>query len=223
MRQPYTPRPNEPIKAEHLRSHSEAIMWLFGQLKNRPRPMAGGGGGAAAPPAPLTIVSSRPSYIPEPETPVAEGYSRYYQTWGLINGVMGDEWNGYLDIPTNVAGRTYFVMKVYLEPITGSPVPPEVTVSNWELVTFTQDQITAGDAQTPAYSPTGDRPSHMFVFVGSVLVADGPTPESPLTVSLLNSAAGSVDIIEYVMGIDFQNDGGTTYQKGLKAERLQAP
>jgi len=35
MKRPYTPRGDEPIKAWHMRSHAEAIQWLYEQLKPR--------------------------------------------------------------------------------------------------------------------------------------------------------------------------------------------
>lgn len=37
MKRPITPRTGQPIKAEHLRSHAEAIQWLYEQLKKIPR------------------------------------------------------------------------------------------------------------------------------------------------------------------------------------------
>lgn len=34
MKRPITPNQREPIKAEHLRSHAEAIQWLYEKIKN---------------------------------------------------------------------------------------------------------------------------------------------------------------------------------------------
>lgn len=44
MKQPYSPRVDEPIRAWHLRSHVEAINWLYQAIKNLPRKRAGDGG-----------------------------------------------------------------------------------------------------------------------------------------------------------------------------------
>lgn len=157
---------------------------------------------------PLTIVSSRPAYVPVPSTPVAEGYVRFYLTWGMTQGTLADNWSNCVDVPTGAETVRYISMKAFLKP-TGDAV----VVTRCEWVTFTEAQKDSGLFDTPDYSADGSRPAHMFIPLGAIYVS------SEGVASSLSNAGGSISIVEYVAAISFTGSA-VKYKKALSSSRL---
>ncbi len=173
---------------------------------------AGGGGGGVSREIPLTIVSSRPAYIPAPPTAVAEGFKRFYLTWGECNTVLTDNWTDCVDIPTSEEGGAafyrYIFIKAFLNPATSEVV---ITHSVWQ--TFTEAQKEAGDCNTPPYGDADERPAHMFIPVGSIFVNAGgvATP--------LSNGGGCFTVREYTGAPQFSS-GAVKYRTHLSADRI---
>lgn len=101
MKRPHSPKPTEIIRAWHLRSHAEAIQWLYEQLKNPPRrggPSDGGGSGRYVPWKPtFTRAGTDPAYT----------YSCRFNL-GTLNDVAASNWDTDHTLPTDTSVR--FVM-----------------------------------------------------------------------------------------------------------------
>ena len=117
MKRPITPMQGQQIKAEHLRSHAEAIQWLYEKIKNiKPRTISESGSSAI--PLPFQITANASLLIATPgiigETSISgaalEEASPADGTWHLvakvvINSTTGEVtseevyWNA--SLPTN--------------------------------------------------------------------------------------------------------------------------
>lgn len=165
-------------------------------------------GGRAAIIPPLTIISSRPAYIPEPPTAVADGFARFYVTWGMTNGVLASNWSDCVDVPLSSGGSRFIFLKANLSPIAG----PMLGVINCEWDAYTSGQVAAGAVTSPNYGADGTRPNHLFVPIGQIVVTNG-------VASALNNGAGSISLQEYVSGIRFA-DQSVKYSQGISILRI---
>lgn len=185
----------ESIHVPDVKLLGGTMEWSGNAVLMRPDPVRPGTGSAAPVIPPLTIVSSRPAYIPEPTTPVAEGYARYYVTWGFADNKLPTNWNDYFDV--DLSGDTrYFELKVYLNP-SGYNI-----TSSCEIV----EDTTSGD--NPDWEENGDRPSHLFVPLGMVFIDSGAA-------IIYNNGGGSISLGEHLAGLSQSQEVGFTYQKRL--------
>lgn len=189
---PFTIRASDPTLA---RWFGEARVCMQ-QLRDRLVPSGGGRGGSsgAAPvtPPPLTIVSSRPAYIPAPEGEDAEVPTGHKRVWIRRAGCMGiiaDNWDDFFDCPLadpedeeDETPDTWFWAKINL------PAGTTLTVSTWEIVTGE-----AFDAFTNAPWPAGGaRPTVFYHALGRVF-ASGST--------VFNTGGGGLLVSEHVTNI----------------------
>lgn len=160
-----------------------------------------GGGGSRI--APLTIVSSRPSYIPEDPTPVAEGSKRFWITWGTIGGKVLDNWNNVLDV--SLAGASKFIaLRLSLSP-DGGDIVQSVAWETWN----TWDEKTNASS---TWSENGSRPSVFYIVLGSIQISDG-------VATIVNSGGGSIMVAEHVSSIT-QSGAQLIVTKSLHYTRL---
>jgi hypothetical protein len=171
--------------------------------------LGGGGAAEAVVVPPLTIVSVKPLYVPPPSVALAEDHARFFVTWGTVNGVLATNWENCVDVPTSSATVRYIAVKAYI-----APVGDFINVTHCEWVTYTQSQKDAGDFDTPDYGAAGERPAHLYISIGMIVV------DSAGVASILNTSGGSIQILEYVAGVDFSSGGGVKYKKALNATRL---
>jgi len=158
---------------------------------------------AMATPLPLTIVGTRPAYIPAPEDAPAENTARFYLTWGLVNGFLAENWSDCLDVPTSAECVRAIWLKAYLSPTA------ECLVTRCEWITLEDNT----PPENPPWSGSGDRPDYVHVSLGSVFVsAEG-------AVSVANQMGGSLQICEFVSSIESGEWGGT-HKKSLAVSRV---
>jgi hypothetical protein len=146
-------------------------------------------------PVPLTIVGSRPRYIPAPAQPPAEGSKRFYIEWGTLNDHLANNWDSHFDI----SQTTYFFAKATLR------TTSTLSVENWEIVTGPNyDSHQTGD--WPVGAP---RPSEAVYLIGSVIFQDEST-------YITNNGGGSILVSEHLTEISPGTGGGEViYGKGL--------
>lgn len=148
----------------------------------------GGGGGSDDAPGALTIVSSRPPYIPLDPNPPAEGSQRFWVTWGMANGRVPANWSHCVDIPVSAGDlERYFYLKVNMTSGTPTGLGVPVTSCEWLVV---------NDATPPANPPYEgeNRPAHIHVPLGMVSVVEG-------VATIHNNGSGSIHMDEHVSGI----------------------
>lgn len=151
---------------------------------------------------PLEIVVSRPSYMPEPEVAVVEGYKRFFVSWGTVNNVVADNWDESFDVSETPDGATYFFVKA-----TFSTSSDSLKVSSFEILTG-PDWDTH---ETPDWEAGGGRPDYYVFSLGSVYATTpAVTPEAPnpATVWAINPNPGSVFITEHLSSISGTGTAG---------------
>lgn len=167
----------------------------------------GGGssvGGEAAKIAPLSIVSVRPPYIPE-SSPPAANTARFYLTWGFCNGVLADNWQEYIDIPTIGADAyKYLFLKATI-----SPIGNDIKVIYWEWLSGN----TPHAHETPAWASPTQRPPYFVTSLGMLYRSGG-------VVTPYSSGGGSMQVNEYIYSIDASAAPAVVYQKTITVIRL---
>lgn len=200
MRPPPKKRPGNPILASDWNLLIDAliartprpgpgieIVSSSGGFSFRVRPTAGGSGQSANP-VPLTILGSRPPYIPAPADQPPESSKRYYIEWGTMNNAVAENWDDHFDL----SSTTYFFAKATLR-TTGSLV-----VSKWEIVTGS-----SYDSETTAEWAVGEpRPSSIVVILGVVYVDDDGNH------IISQAGGGSIVISEHVTSIQAGTGAG---------------
>ena len=168
-----------------------------------------GGGGTGTPTVipPLTIVSSRPSYIPEPPA-IAPAHARFYVTWGTVNGVVASNWTNCVDVPLGSNTTKYILMKATFAPAPADAAELEVASAEW----ITADNLNAPN-KTPAWGEDGTRPEFCIIHLGQINVIDG-------VASAFNISGGSILLSDYVHDIASDGTGGVTFKKRLAHVRL---
>lgn len=172
-----------------------------------------GGGVPSSAPAPtiippLTLVTSRPGYVPEPLIPVPEGHSRYFLTWGTTNGTLADNWGDCVDLAVTSEETFYIAMKAFL-----NPTSADVVVPTCEWITYTEAQRETTGYFTPDFGNDGSRPEYMIIELAQVII------NSDLAVFHFSIGGGSLNLRQYVNKIDFQS-GKPIYQQALGADRI---
>lgn len=135
---------------------------------------------SASRPIPLTIIGSRPAYIPAPANPLplTPPSRRYYVEWGTLNNLIAKNW----DTAFVVSSTTYFFAKASLR-TTGT-----LQVTSWEIVTgSTHDTVT-----TPDWDVGANRPHQVVVLLGTVFVDDDGVH------AIAQSGGGSIVVGEHV-------------------------
>jgi hypothetical protein len=89
----------EKIKGWHLRSHSEAINWLYQAIKNLPRAKIGGGGGGGA----GGYVPWAPQFTQTGVDPAIVYECRF--NLGTLNDVIASNWDTVHTLPTDDSVR----------------------------------------------------------------------------------------------------------------------
>lgn len=166
------------------------------------------GGGVASKIAPLTITSTRPSYVPEPTVPLAEGKRRFYVTWGMANNTLPDNRNNCVDLSITAEANFYIAIKAFI-----NPTKDNIVVTHCEWVTYTQAQKDAGTFDTPDYGADGARPAHVFYPLGAIAVNDAGVA------TIIHNGGGSIWIKEYIVAIAFE-EVGVKYKKAFDIQRL---
>ena len=165
------------------------------------------GGSAESKIPPLTIVSSRPEYIPEDEAPVAEGYRRFWVTWGLINGVLCENWKVIYDVPVSGADvERWSYIKAF------------VTTDKSENLRVTHCEMKVANAQpdipvTPTWPTDGTRPEFVIIPLGHIQVTDG-------VAHIHNAGGGSIEINEHIGRVASGTSGSSVYLKQFSYRRL---
>lgn len=169
---------------------------------------SGGGssvGGGEVKIAPLSIVSSKPPYIPEPASPPAANTARFYLTWGFCNGVLADNWKEYIDIPTvGAEAFKYLFLKATI-----SPTGNDVKVLYWEWLAGN----TPHAHETPAWASPTERPPYFVTSLGMLYRSNG-------IVTPISSGGGSMQVNEYIYSIDYSASPAVVYQKTLTVIRM---
>ena len=168
----------------------------------------GGGGGGSAPTviSPLTIISSKPAYIPEPPA-IAPGYARFFLTWGTVNGRVATNWSEPYDVSLATNTTVYLFMKATFA-ITSANAS-ELEVAEVEWVTGTS----YGSHQTPPWGEDGTRPAYAIIQIGQIIVSDS-------SAYAFNIAGGSILLSDYVHDISSDATGGIVFKKRLAHVRL---
>jgi hypothetical protein len=135
---------------------------------------------AGGKPVPLTIVGSRPRYIPAAAPPSSANNRRFYIEWGTLNDQLASNWDAYFDI----SDTTYFFAKAKLR--TGSTL----AVENWQIVTGT-DYDSHKTADWPVGAP---RPGEAVCMLGSVQFNEGAA-------YITNNGGGSLLVSEHLTDI----------------------
>jgi hypothetical protein len=130
---------------------------------------------------PLYLISNRPSYIPLPVSPPAEGEKRIWLEWGMINSKIASNWDAHFDVDSN----TFFFAKVTLNTSDES-----LNVVSWEIVTGES----ADTFPTAVWGVDGVRPGIDYYLLGEVFVDE-------LTSSIVNSGGGSLTLSEHLVNI----------------------
>jgi hypothetical protein len=152
---------------------------------------------------PLTIVGTRPAYIPEPATPTPTGSRRFWITWGSINNRILTNWDQAITVPTGSNGTKFIVLKVDLAP-TDSEL---VTSATWEMWNSSTEKT------SPNWVANGNRPSHYYIMLGSIIVNNG-------AVNITNGAGGSIVVTDHVSNITSTGGAGLNFTKNLTYTRL---
>lgn len=158
-----------------------------------------GAGGETAKCVPLHLVSSRPAYLPKPESPAADPARRYWIEWGVLNDQLATNWDSYFD----VSETTYFFAVASLR------TPGTLKVLNWEIKTGpTSDSHVTADWQVGE-----DRPPEAVYLLGKIEVDDGGAHH------LSNTGGGSLLLSEHITIISPDGGGGTSFGKSLVFNR----
>ena len=175
--------------------------WSGESVILRPDPAPPSVQGPAIPP--LTIVSTKPTYIQPPESVVAEGSQRFYLTWGFVNSKRIDDWSDPIDIVLS-GGTRYIVLKVSL--VSDSTVSD--SVQDAEVVVWS-----SYDEETdPAWDANGNRPSHFFIPLGTIFVEEF---DGTQVVTIVNIGRGSISVSEHISDIKQSVTEGFSFQKRL--------
>lgn len=140
---------------------------------------------------PLTILSTRPAYIPASEVLPGTGSRRFYIEWGVVNEMLATNWSAYFDVGVT----TYFFAKIMLS------AGDSFGVTSWEIVTGPASNTHA----TPEWEPPARRPAYLVVLLGVVTVTTGEGGVKSYSVS--NSGGGSVKMYQIIERIT-QGEGG---------------
>ena len=165
-----------------------------------------GGGGSESKIPPLTLVSSRPPYIEEPVTPVAEGERRHYITWGLVNGVILDNWGGTIDVPISAPTEGWLFIKAFVN--TAKDETLRVLHCEWDIRP-TQQAVPL----TPIWPTDGTRPEFIIIPIGMIQVTDG-------VAHIHNVGGGSIEINEHIGRVNSGTSGSSVYLKQFSYRRL---
>lgn len=168
----------------------------------------GAGGGAGGKVGPLTLTSSRPSYIPEPETAVASGSARFFMNWGSINGVIADNWKEPIDVPIIEDGTYYVSAKCWI-----SDTASEVVVTHWVFGFSTDPAIPA----RPEWGADGSRPEFTVIPLGQIKYDSFFHPGTP---EIIPHGAGSIQIDETVVGLRGTETGDVLEKRQFVFRRL---
>jgi hypothetical protein len=163
-----------------------------------------GGGTAGKPTLALTLVTTRPSYIPA-GTAVAVGMNSIWVTWGFANERLPTNWHHRLDVPITGDYTKYIYLKINFA---GDSEALVVTTCNWETFSF--------PAVTPPWGANGARPAYFYVLLGTV-TSGGLLPEG---VHVVNNGGGSIQVGEYLSKIVQNGATGFTYQKTFSIQRF---
>lgn len=146
-------------------------------------------------PVPLTIVGSRPRYIPARPQPPSTNVKRFYIEWGTLNDHLANNWDAFFDI----SQTTYFFAKATLRSTSS------LAVTHWEIVTGSDY-----DSHQTADWPVGaSRPSEAVYLIGSVILQDG-------SAYITNNGGGSLLVSEHLTEISPGSGWGeVNYGKGL--------
>ena len=152
---------------------------------------------------PLTLVVSRPSYIPAGDA-LASGYRSVWVTWGFCNDRLPDNWNNRLDVPLTGTTTKWIYLKANIAAAADWVV---VTTCVWE----TWDS--ADEKTSPDWGSDGSRPAYVYILLGTVHVAAG-------AMTITNQGGGSIRISEYVSSVSQQGGTGFRYKKSFSLQRL---
>lgn len=156
------------------------------------RGTSGTSGTAAADPAPLTIATSRPSYIPAPTIPVPANHRRVWINWGSCQGQLARNWSAHFDCPQTpddhdeeedepIANNWFWAQITF-------GAGTNLTVAEWEVV-----RGSTADAFINAPWPAGTgRPEVYYHPLGQVF-SDGTEP--------FNTGGGSLLVSEFPSSI----------------------
>lgn len=163
-------------------------------------------GGKGSKEAPLTLVSSKPAYIPEPATPSATGAQRYWLTIGFVDRQLLSNWDSFVDIstPKSLSPQVEQVLYVAAK-LTINTSTPLIAIKACRWVTCSKAQYDAGEFANADYSSDGTRPDTLFVLIGIVLSSQG-------SLSVANLGAGNIELREYLGPLKIDN-GSVKYQK----------
>ncbi len=192
---------NITIEGDLTRSVSDGRV----RLGSRPRFTPWGGGGSAKV-APLTFVTRKPAYVPDPPAPPATGHKRYFLTWGLVNGVLASNWTNCIDVPVS-GGDTnrYLFMKAMVTTATASNL--KVTSCEWLTGTESDSHV------TPDWPSDGTRPAYIIVPLGQIMVMGH-------TAYVMNAGGGSIEINEHIAQVAAGTSGSSVYIKRFSYKRI---
>jgi hypothetical protein len=142
-----------------------------------------GGGEGTQKEVPLHLTKVKPPYVPEPDTPVAEGFTRYYFTWGTLLNRLADNWDSHFDV-SDSDPTTWFFAKATLA--SGSTL----RVASWEIVTGPEFDT----HETEDWGTNGTRPEIAYTNLAAVVT----DPDS----YFFNVGGGSLVLSEHVSGIE---------------------
>jgi len=156
---------------------------------------------------PLSIVTSKPSYIPDAGD-VPQGHQRFYITWGLVNGVLLDNWDEVLDVPIANKNNTKRFLYIKAFVTTTSTSNLLVTSCLWD----TEDSQ-AAVPKTPDWPVDGSRPAHIIIPLGNIWVIEG-------TSYPFSQGGGSIEINEHIASINDGDSGSSVYIKRFSYMRI---
>lgn len=132
-------------------------------------------------PVPLTIILSKPRYLPAPEEPPPQSAKRVFIEWGTLNDRLATNWDEHWDI----ADTTYFFAKATLR------ATDTLKVVSWEVVTGSES-----DSHVTSDWPVGgERPTEAVCLLGVVHFEEGEFR------SISNSGGGSLSLTEHIQSI----------------------
>lgn len=151
---------------------------------------------------PLTVIDSRPKYIPPPTTEPTPTSKRVFIEWGTLNDQIATNWSDFYDC----TATTWFFAKAALQG------DREMKVTSWEIVTGPNfnSHVTAD------WQVGGNRPPHAVLLLGVVLFPGGGG--SP---AVYNYGGGSLMLTEHITGIyPGQTAGDALLGKSLIFHRM---
>lgn len=137
MKRPITPNRREPIRAEHMRSHAEAIQWLYERVKNIKTRNGIGEDSIAA----SSYVPWKPNFFQEgtEESPI---YKARFNL-GTVNNVPSTNWNDEFMLPSTPDTFNFVIITI----TTTSGKVSGVTISV-DVAPPTEDVISADTPPT---------------------------------------------------------------------------